>query len=79
MDCGRGLSIGDCYLPGIHPTECSCWCVLHLIYTAGSHPDQKICENGENWMLGQNRTTYEIVEMFTQMNNKQFHAAIIFL
>ena len=30
-------------------------------------------------MLGQNRTTYEIVEMFTQMNNNQFHAAIIFL
>ena len=47
-----GLSKGDCYLLGIHPTKVTSSCV-DFIYT-GSHSDQKnMFGNCENWMTVQ--------------------------
>ena len=48
MDCGRGLSKGDCYLTGIHPTEGTSSFVHRVNIHTGSNSDQTMRENGEN-------------------------------
>ena len=70
-----GLSKGDCYLPGIHPTVgTSLYEYIDSIYT-GSHSDQMIVKIECQFSKG----LYKIIEMNTHLKIDRFYMAIFFL